>query len=446
MGFVRSFFSGVESGQHYQAAVDAGAEHLLMSYLYIKKQQGNILATRKQATPRLKFLIDSGAHTLQISMGKAPYNTWTQKDLETYVQEYAEFLEKNKQYIFAAVELDIAYSINVVAGKPPLDTYGDHIVDGWRKKYFLPLQQRGMSIIYVWHDSQGYAGWEDLCANYPYVGLPGEMSSNQDFNTYLSVAKRYTTKVHGFAATKQADFRDWPWYSIDSTTWKAGEIYGTLPVWNEHNQRLRFVAKGEREPYRQIFERQGLDANKIIQDTDYQEVTRSSLKSMTGMELFYKDRYKDRTFYYELRLPPPARTMTYKDKDVMFMFRKKFNAEKVFPAHAQERDPTKIREFLHALSCAQYREAPSITKTGTEFLKKYFPQIFQSTIIDTALLSKEVSMLISPGNEAALRRECEDDYLDGNNPPKPRTDPFAIPEDDEFPEGLILALTNERFG
>ena len=280
-----------------------------MSYLYVTKQQGNVLQQRKQVSPNLRFMIDSGAHTLQVSMGKAPYNTWKLADFEKYVTDYCSWLWKNRSLIFAAVELDVAYSINVACGKAPEDPFGDSIVDEWRRRLFVPLQEKGMNIIYVWHPAQGHQGWETLCANFPYVGLPGEMSKNEDFNVFMSVAKRYTTKVHGFAATKQSDFRDWPWYSIDSTTWKAGEIYGTLPIWDERKQRLRFYSKSDnREEFRQLFVSWGLDADAIINDTNYQEVTRASLKSMTSMEEFYRSRYAKRTFYYSSAYPTPIRS------------------------------------------------------------------------------------------------------------------------------------------
>ncbi len=436
MGFVRNFFSGVESQQHFKAAMDAGANHMLMSYLYVVKQTGNILQLRKTTYPDLKFMIDSGAHTLQVSMHKPPYNTWKQADLEKYVADYADWLDKNRKYVFAAVELDIAYPINVVAGKQPNDPYGDTIVDGWRKKYFLPLQQSGVNIIYVWHTSQGYQGWEDLCANFPYVGLPGEMSKQADFNTYLTVAKRYLTKVHGFAATKQSDFRDFPWYSIDSTTWKAGEIYGTLPVWIERNQKLKFVAKGEREPYRQVFDLQGLDANKIIQDTDYQEVTRSSLKSMVGMENFYKERFKNRVFYYELRMNTPQRIKGMTPERAKFLWRKKFLAEKCFPQHAHEKLGSVIKEYIHAIACVQYRDLSQLTAKGAAFLKSYFPAQMGAAIPDSLLLAKELAVQVSPGNEAALRRETEEDFADCSNPAKPRTNEIYS-FDEDWPDWLV---------
>lgn len=441
---VRNFFSGVESGQHYQAALDAGVHHLLMSYLYITKQPGNILAARKKQSSDLKFMIDSGAHTLQVSMNKAPYNTWKVADFERYVKGYADWLRANKHLIFAAVELDIDYSLNIAAGKDGADQFGNTVIAEWREKYFHPLENEGLAMIYVWHHSQGHQGWEDMCAKHAYVGLPGEMSKNEDFNTFMSVARRYTTKVHGFAATKQSDFRDWPWYSIDSTTWKAGEIYGTLPVWDERYQRLRFLAKTDnRAAYRQVFSDWGLNADKVINDSDYQMVTRASLKSMTAMEDFYARKYASKTFFYDLRLPPPTRIKAEIPLSKAAEVWQRFQPVACFPKHVNVLKPALLQEYLLAMACVQYRDLRLVTLTGRKFLAEYFPDQLAEKNPDTRRLAKELALVITPGNEAAQRRETEEDYVDSNNPPRGRMEKdmaMIYIDDEEIPEHLLLEL------
>jgi hypothetical protein len=441
---VRNFLSGVESGQHYQAAVDSGAKHMLMSYLYLTKQAPGTLDARKKANPQLNFMIDSGAHTLQLSMNKAPYNTWKIPDFEKYVAAYVKWLRANKHLIFAAVELDVASSLNRCTGRDPNDPFGDTIVDDWREKLFRPLQDEGLDIIYVWHVAQGHQGWENLCANFAYVGLPGEMSKNEDFNVFMSVAKRYTTKVHGFAATKQSDFRDWPWYSIDSTTWKAGEIYGTLPVWDERNQKLRFMSKTDnRAAYREVFEDWGLNADKVINDTDYQMVTRASLKSMTAMEEFYRAKYEKKVFYYRLRLPPPTQIKRVFPLNKVLDAWNLFQPATTFPKHGSISQPARLQEFLTALAAVQYQQLKYITPTGRSFLDTYFPDHLKAQTPDTRRLAKELALMITPGNEAAQRRESFEDYEDSNNPPRFRSEKdraVLLVADEEVPEFLLLEL------
>lgn len=439
---LRNFFSGVESAQHFKAVEDSGAKHLLMSYLYAVKQQGNILAIRRQANPSLKFMIDSGAHTLQMNYDKPPYATWTMADYQRYVEGYAKWLLANKQYIFAAVELDIASCINHVNAKPLDDPYGDTVIDDWRKKIFMPLQAKGLPIIYVWHASQGHAGWESLCSSQPYVGLPGEMSKRDDFNIFAAVARRYLTKIHGFAATKSSDFREGIWYSVDSTTWKAGEIWGTLPVWDDRRQRLRFLKKTDnRNEYRDLFLSWGLDADAIINDTDYQQVTTASLRSMTAMEEFYKTTFKNKVFYYQLRLPHPDQVSAVFPPKYIHNAWAKFQPQKHFKLHADEKDKQKLFAYVHAIACVQYQLLGNCSAVGKSFLETYFPDILGAPVVDSLALAKELAMLVSPGNEPAKRRVTEDDYASDVNPAKLR-DADDLPEIDLVEEipGFLKAL------
>lgn len=198
------YMSGVEGRTHYQACVDAGVKHVLLSFLYMEKSDLATIRRRKQANPDIKFMIDSGAHTFQSDKDspKPKYANWRLSDYEAYIKRYVKWLRDNKDYIESAVELDIDWNV------------GTAVVESWQKKYFIPLMEEGINMIFVWHKQRGLEGYEEMCSKFPYVGLPGEFSSEPDFNKYMTVARRYMTRVHGFAATKQMDFRDWPWYCM----------------------------------------------------------------------------------------------------------------------------------------------------------------------------------------------------------------------------------------
>jgi hypothetical protein len=286
----RCFFSGVESDQHWGQCISAGVRNVLMSYWQCYQGRGDLIAKRTKAHPQMRFLIDSGAHSFIVDWEK--FKSWKQKDFEDYVKGYAKWLDDNRQYIFAAVELDIDYCLNMVLGGDATSTVGDAMVERWQREYFAPLEAKGLSIIYVWHENRGMAGWEDMCARHGYVGLPGEFSKKPDFNKYMAVARRYTARVHGFAATKQMDFAEIPWYSGDSITWKTGEMYGTLIDWDPRAQKLTFIDnKAERTIAKDRMDRNGFDTSAILGDSNYKEVTRFSLWSMRQMEAFYAHKW-----------------------------------------------------------------------------------------------------------------------------------------------------------
>lgn len=423
-----AYFSGVESQQHWQQCVSVDVRHVLMSYFQFYKGNQNIVKTRALAHPNVQFMIDSGAHTFITDSPK--FLTWKQQDFEDYVAGYADWLKANRKYIRCAVEFDIDYCLNVVLAGNTQSTLGSSIVESWQNRYFKPLEKLGLEIIYVWHEERKLEGWEDMCQRHSYVGLPGAFSKNSDFNKYMTVAKRYSAKVHGFAATKQKDFRDIHWYSVDSITWKTGEMYGTLIDWDPRSQKLQIEDdKTKRARFRPKLEALGFDADGIINDTDYKEVTRYSLFSMRSMEAFYKDKYKDRIFYYELRLPL-ATTIRKTQNAVLREMWAKFRPDELFKSHVSP-DPNELVELLCALSAVQHADGAYLNSSPTAlpFLKIYFPKLADPLIPDLAIFQKELAAYISPTNPAALPRESVEDYTPENNPPRHRV-PVEFNEED----------------
>lgn len=66
--------------------------------------------------------------------------------------------------------------------------------------------------------------------------------------------------------------------------------------------------------------------------------------------------------------------------------------------------------------------------------------------IDTILLAREMSMLVSPTNEEIMRRTVEDDYLDTGNVAKIRTEALELSLDEEpIPDFLGSNLTVDPF-
>jgi hypothetical protein len=426
---MRNYFSGVEGEQHYNACIAAGAKHVLTSFLYLERTDLDTVKKRKRKNPEVKFLIDSGAHTFQSDKDK--YSSWSLRDFEKYIERYIKWLRANREYVEACVELDIDWNV------------GTNVVEGWQKKYFIPLMREGLDVIFVWHKQRGLDGLEEMCSRYPYVGLPGEFSKEPDFNKYVTIAKRYTTKLHGFAATKQSDFRDWPWYSGDSTTWKSSERYGTLIHWDEHDQRLVFEDdKGKRMLYRKDFEAFGLDADGIINDTNYREVTKYALISMRRMEEFYEKKYSDRIFYYSLRLPHPDAIMAIMSQAEVKRYWALLRAPTLFKAHATEPKIGNIRRFLATVSAVQHRETGFIEQSekAKAFLGTYFPQLVRGNTLncDAQVFQKELSSYIAPPNPPALARTEPFHYIATNNVPKVRDprdfdinelehDPLSVP-------------------
>jgi hypothetical protein len=402
------FCSGIESDQHFNACVDAGVRHVLTSFLYLqKKGDMDIVKKRKDKYPHLQFMIDSGAHSFQ-EHAHDTYKDWKISDYEKYLEEYITWLKDNREYIFCAVEMDVEYCV----GLP--------VVESWQKNKFMPLSEKGIDIIYCWHKERKLEGWETMCSQFPYVGLPGELSAEPDFNKFMTVSRRYSTKVHGFAATKQSDFAQWPWYSSDSITWKTCEMYGTLIHWDEHKQKLRNFKKEERHKFRRDFERHGFDAEGIINDTNYKEVTKYALFSMRKMEEYYEKRYSTRLFYYDLRLPHPKVIQFWSGSKVLKAW-ELFRPAKLFKDSATN-DPVKAKTYLSAISCVQ-NKLDGLLKSNSRwcaFLEVYFPKLMQPMVADFQIFQKELAQYIAPAAPPPMQRTDTEHYSPENNAPKKR--------------------------
>jgi hypothetical protein len=428
---VKAYFSGVESGQHWQHCVDAKVKHVLMSYWQFRDKNPNIIRDRKKQYPHINFMVDSGAHTFITAWRK--FTHWTRKDFDDYVAEYADWIKRNGKYVTAVVECDLDFTLNEILAQNRASNLGPQIVQSWQQKHFMPLQKMGIDVIYVWHEERKMEGWEQMCSQFDYVGLPGYMSSEPDFNKYISIARRYSTRIHGFAATKQIDFRDVPWYSIDSITWKSPEMWGVMLVWDERNQ--KFISEGDkskRYKYADIIRRAGFDADKICKDADYKLGTKFGLYSMRQMEAFYEKKYQDRIFYYELRMPHRD-VIAQVDKPQVREWWKLFRPDVLFKDFANSKT-SQIRQILSAISAVQNGDVAYLTATpfAMDFMGKVFPKLVNPLVSDIKILQQELANYTSPPNPPPLARTEDFHYQPSGIMPKTRDDEVYNIADLEF--------------
>lgn len=398
------FFSAIESQSHFDACVDAGVDRLLASYYALQKRNKNLLKDRARKNPKLKFFIDSGAHTFITDWEK--FKDWTRDDFEKYVQNYVAWIRKNKKYIFCAVELDIDYCLNMVLTGNKDATVGTTIVESWQKQYFQPLEKEGIPIVYVWHEERQLQGWEEMCQKFAYVGLPGELSKEKNFYQFRNIATKYSVKVHGFGATKQIDYSEAGWYSVDSTSWKSGEMYGVFIDWDEKAERLLFIAKDRkmRHLYKDKMLKAGCDADAIIDDTDYKAITKWNLIQCNGVHMYYRKKYRKRIFPYDLRLPPVEILESAERRTIKF-YSNKILFDKRFTKHKAESFSDR-RTHLCAISLVQHGDYLRLLVNDDylEFLKEYFPGLCAPLVKDMSIFQKEMSVFLLPRQQRAMSR------------------------------------------
>ena len=228
------FFSA-SSYKDALAVLDSGIYDILTSYHYIMKREKGFT---EDIMPRVKengglFMTDSGAFTF---FAKPTPEMYTEKYWEPYIEKYVQFLIDNAHQIYCAANMDIDIFV------------GQAIVDKWNKKYFEPLKDI-VQIVYIVHgnkdrirrdDDLGIKRFKDYASKYEYLGLGSSMfkkNSRQD-NRFFALARLWKVRVHGFGWTSIPSLKEYPFFSVDSTTWLGGVRYGTTYVYDGANDRV----------------------------------------------------------------------------------------------------------------------------------------------------------------------------------------------------------------
>lgn len=205
---MKIFLAGAENKSHSHVLKNTKAEHVLVSYLLMTKNSSSEkikerMIWLKGEYPTAKIICDSGAATLQKGV--------SEKELDLIADRYKNFIKDHKDLFFTCVELDI---YNLFPKQKILDI---------RKE----LEKYTENLLPVWHGNMTIDEWKVLLKNYKYVGIgqTKNLSVNM-LKCLLKLAIEAKVKVHGFAVTQMNRLKECPFYSVDSTTWLNGALYG----------------------------------------------------------------------------------------------------------------------------------------------------------------------------------------------------------------------------
>ena len=283
------FFSGVESEFYLDTLYDLGIRDFLMSYEYLKGKGFNTFKKYKD----IRLFIDSGAYTYQ---NDPKYEEYTEEQWVKQIQEYLEWAKKHKDNIFAIADLDLQYLSNV----------GYEKVYEWRKTYFEPFMlETGIPVCFIYHED-GLDQWEYMCKRYPYVGLSlaidkVENGSNQ-LREMFKIAEKHNALCQGMASTNTKLLTQYPFYTVDSTTWNAGLKYGEISVWT--GTKMTRIKKNDFEtkafPLIQNYEGADFDFD-LIREEDKIEMIRVNAYAFVLAEKFVRERLKSKMYWLKLR-------------------------------------------------------------------------------------------------------------------------------------------------
>lgn len=194
---------------------------ILVAYPYIKGNSQLISLIPKMRN----FILDSGVFTM--------INTGKKFNLDTYVEEYAQFIKTHniKQY----VELDVDQIIGVEKTRA-LRKRLESLV-GWKS-------------IPVWHTIRGKESFIQDCKDYDYIclgyflteGLKAQVTEKYA-KAFVDTAHKYNCRIHGLGFTKGELLKKIPFDSVDSSSWAASRRYGCCFKFDARNRRIKFLQR-----------------------------------------------------------------------------------------------------------------------------------------------------------------------------------------------------------
>lgn len=279
------FYSGVEYESYLDILYDLGIRNFLMSYEYLKGK--GIHQLKKY--PDMHLFIDSGAYTYNQDPKYAEY---TVEQWEKQIEEYLAWAEKHKNQIFAIADLDIQYLV------------GYEKVVEWRKKYFEPFMLRtGLPVCFIYHE-EGLDIWEYMCKRYPYVGISLNIDREVDeteLRNKFKIAEKHNALVQGMASTRTGMLTQYPFYTVDSTTWNVGLKYGEISVWTG-NKMSRIKKADFKEKAFPYIDRYDLSFNHdLILEEDKTEMIRVNAYAFVQAEKFIQERLKSLMYWFKAR-------------------------------------------------------------------------------------------------------------------------------------------------
>ena len=161
------------------------------------------------------FLLDSGAFTFMNS-SKSKKIGW-----EEYVDNYADFINRNKVEKFFELDIDSIVGYETVI------------------KLRNRLEQKtGKQSIPVWHKTRGKENFFKMCDEYKYVAIGGIVSKEIDQKEYpiftylINEAHKRGAKIHGLGFTSLDGITKYSFDSVDSTAWTTGNRFGAIYKFN----------------------------------------------------------------------------------------------------------------------------------------------------------------------------------------------------------------------
>jgi hypothetical protein len=164
------------------------------------------------------------------------FSVWKSGVEEIDVRQYGDYLVRHRHQYHHCANLDI---IPGEPNFPPSSEEAEAAVEkSWENYHYL--DSLGLPLIPIYHQGEDDAALERIIdARCDYVGIsPDDSASEPEREKFLDDTFYMITdsnglpivKTHGFGVTSVRLMSRYPWYSLDSTTWKKMAQYGGIMI------------------------------------------------------------------------------------------------------------------------------------------------------------------------------------------------------------------------
>lgn len=207
-------------------------ESLSNSYyiLFLKKaKQKNILFSYLSGSKdieKVEKVLDI-LDTKNIMIDSGAFSAWTLKT-QIDIDKYADFCQRlqKRPENFYFVNLDVIPGVWGL--RPTKDEIEHSAQQGWKNMEYL--ESKGIKVLHIFHQHEDFKWLDKLVEHQEYIGISpaNDLQKGRRMQWLDKVFSRIkaTRKTHGFGVAAKEIIYRYPWYSLDSVSWKAPCMWG----------------------------------------------------------------------------------------------------------------------------------------------------------------------------------------------------------------------------
>ena len=271
---MRVFFATSPGVKHVALLKECEVENMLISFHFIKSPE-RLLKIMNGYKPK-NLIIDSGAFSVWSNGGRVD------------IDKYAEFCKGVQKILPPEVRMYMV-NLDVLPGKfgvrPTEEERHQSAEQGWEN--MLYLEAKGFKVIHIFHQHEDFSVLKKLMAHSDYIGISpaNDVSMNEKINWLRQVFSitRDKIKTHGFAVTSYSQLYQFPFYSVDSSTWISPARFGRIPVFTDDLKLKSFQYK-DKEGLLEYWDYVKHIGITMIAKDDWRDRVKIAIKSFQNLE------------------------------------------------------------------------------------------------------------------------------------------------------------------